>query len=133
MKRMILLFTVIIGFYSASGQSNPKPPQEVKVLPIHDVSSIVTGIVSVLKSKLALSDSQGPQVSNVITDFINKKVAILPLAKTDPAGYRNKFGILHEAMTTEFNTFLSGAQYSKLLGLKPRLPKNDDLLSHLFF
>ena len=62
-------FTPIVTF-SQLAPDRGRQPAEVKVLPINDVEETSIGISGMLKTKLALSDVQGPKVAELLTEFL---------------------------------------------------------------
>ena len=136
MKKILLLTTILIaicssGLHAQKGldKANQKP---IDVLPITDVAETTSGLMGILKTKLALSDAQSPKITGLLTDFLKSKSGILSLAKTNPADYLSKFGGIQNKLLGGLKTALSAAQYTKFLGLKPKASDTDNLLSHLF-
>jgi hypothetical protein len=88
--------------------------------------------MSILKTKLALSDPQGPKITELLTEFLKSKTGILSLAKSNPADYLSKFGGIQNKFFEGLKASLSAAQYTKFLGLKPKASDSENLLNHLF-
>ena len=133
MKKMLLLTSILIVIAGSSLLAQ-KPDKQIpiEVLPISDVAETTSGLMGVLKTKLALSDDQSPKISGLLTDFLKSKTGILSLAKSNPADYLSKFGAIQSKLFDGLKTALSGAQYTKFLGLKPKASDSENLLNHLF-
>jgi len=136
MKKMLLLTSLIItiagsGLHAQTALNKTKQTP-IDVLPISDVAGTTKGLMGILKTKLALSDDQSPKISGLITDFLKSKMGILSLAKNNPADYLSKFGGIQSKLFDRLKTALSGAQYTKFLGLKPKASDSENLLNHLF-
>jgi hypothetical protein len=97
------------------------------------VANTATSIMSVLKSKLSLNESQSPKILESVTDFLKAKSGIVSLAKSDPAGYVSKFGEIKDRLISTFKTELTAQQFTKLLNLKPKTSTAGNVLSHLFY
>lgn len=98
-----------------------------------DVDGVTSSIVGKLVPSLGLTASQKPGVANVISNFLTKKSAILPLMESNPAAYKSKFGSLLGSLKSNLGTILTAAQMTKFLGLKPKVSDATNLLSQLFF
>lgn len=135
MKKLLFLLAITaICTSSIQAQSVlDKAKQVAQVLPIKDVGATSNGILSLLKTKLALSDSQSPKIGSLLTDFLQSKSGILNLASSKPAEYKSKFSAIQDKLMKGIKAVTTVAQYSKLLGLKPKAPSSSNLLSHLFF
>ena len=136
MKKILVLTSILItlvgsGLYSQSALNKAKQTP-IDVLPISDVAASTNDLMSILKTKLALSDAQSPKITGLLTDFLKSKSGILSLAKTNPADYLSKFGGLQNKLFGGLKTALSAAQYTKFLGLKPKASDSENLLNHLF-
>jgi len=136
MKKILLLTSILIvevcsGLYAQSGLDKTKQ-KPIDVLPINDVAQTTSGLMGILKTKLALSDAQSPKITELLTDFLQSKSGILSLAKTNPADYLSKFGAIQNKLFGGLKTTLSAAQHTKFLGLKPKASDSDNLLNHLF-
>ena len=124
-------FTPIVTF-SQLATDRGRQPAAVKVLPINDVEETAIGISGMLKTKLALSDVQGPKVAELLTEFLKSKSGILSLAKSNPSEYKGKFMGIQNKLFESLKPILSAAQYTKFLDLKPKASDNANLLNHLF-
>lgn len=139
MKKILiacLLFTATVAVNQSYGQGlldKAKKAAGLNVLPISDVSGTANSILGVLKPKLALSDGQLPKITPLLTEFLTSKSGILGLAKSNPTEYTNKFSGIKTKLFNGLKTALTAAQYSKLLGLKPKASDAGNVLSHLFF
>lgn len=138
MKKLLIAVTLIsflaLPAFSQSVLDQAKTAGQVlEVLPISDVSGTANKLLGLLKPKLALSDPQGPKVTGLLTDFLTAKSGILSLAKSNPTEYTSKFTGIKDKLFNGLKTVLSAAQYTKLLGLKPKTSSASNLLSHLFF
>ena len=133
MKKMLLLTSILIVITS-SGLLAQKPDKQtpIEVLPIKDISETTNGLMGILKTKLALSDPQSPKITGLLTDFLKSKSGIISLASSNPAEYLSKFGGIQSKLFDGLKTALSGAQYTKFLGLKPKASDSENLLNHLF-
>lgn len=133
MKKMLLLTSLLIVI-AGSGLLAQKPTKQtpIEVLPIKDVSETTSGLMGILKTKLALSDAQSPKITGLLTDFLKSKSGILSLANSNPTEYLSKFGGIKNKLFAGLKTALSGAQYTKFLGLKPKASDSENLLNHLF-
>jgi len=133
MKKMLLLTSILIVI-AGSGVLAQKPDKQtpIEVLPIKDVSETTKGLMNILKTKLALSDAQSPKITGLLTDFLRTKSGILSLANSNPADYLSKFGGIQSKLFDRLKTALSGAQYTKFLGLKPKASDSENVLNHLF-
>ena len=136
MKKMLVLTFILIsiagtGLYAQTALNKAKQTP-IDVLPIHDIAGITNGLMGILKTKLALSDAQSPKITGLLTDFLKSKSGILSLAKSNPADYLSKFGRIQNKLFDGLKTALSGAQYTKFLGLKPKASDSENLLNHLF-
>ena len=136
-----ILFVLIILFASTTLSTNAQGVTDkakqastgLNILPISDIGGTANGILGLLKPKLALSDAQSPKVTGLLTDFLKSKSGILGLAQSNPADYKSKFEGIQDKLFGGFKTIVSGAQYTKLLGLKPKASDTGNLLNHLFF
>ena len=133
MKKMLLLTSILIVIAGSSLLAQkPDKQTPLEVLPISDVAGTTSSLMGILKTKLALSDDQSPKISGLLTDFLKSKTSILSLAKSNPADYLSKFGGIQSKLFDGLKTALSGAQYTKFLGLKPKASDSENLLNHLF-
>jgi len=133
MKNIVLfLFILIAGTESIHAQARPAP-KPLDVLPITNIAETASGLLGILKTKLAMSDTQGPKMTSLLTEFLNSKSGIIPLARTNPADYTVKFAGIKEKFLNGLKSELTSAQYTKFLGLKPKASETDNLLHHLFF
>ncbi len=134
---LFILFAVnLLASVSANAQGpgdrGKQPPAALKVLPIADVEETSNGLLGLLKTKLALSDAQGPKVAELLTEFLKTKSGILSLAKSNPAEYKSKFMGIQGNLFENLKPILSAAQYTKFLDLKPKASDNSNLLNHMF-
>ncbi len=136
MKKILVFITILIAVGGSSIYAQTvidKAKQTpIDVLPITDVAKTTNDLMGILKPKLALSDAQSPKISGLLTDFLKSKSGILSLAKSNPADYLSKFGGIQNKLFGGLKTALSGAQYTKFLGLKPKASDAANLLGHLF-
>ncbi|NLU90940.1 hypothetical protein [Chitinophaga sp. Ak27] len=135
MKRIVLALSCVC-FLGVSG---------VKAQSILDKAKQATGavqspalpdagsILSQLTPALGLTNTQQPKVQSLLTTFLKKKAAILPLQQTNPSAYTSKFGGLKSGLFSKLKTLLTISQYTKLLGLKPKTNDVTNVLSQLFF
>ncbi len=98
-----------------------------------DVSGVAGQIMQKLTPVLNLNMDQKPQVGDAVLDFLTKKAEILPLQKTDPAGYASKFNLLNGGFISKLKTILLAKQMTSFLGLKPKMNNPANVLSHLFY
>lgn len=134
MKKILFLITIFIAMCGSGLHAQKGLPKQtpIDVLPITNVAETTSGLMGILKTKLALSDAQSPKITGLITDFLKSKSGILSLAKSNPADYLSKFGGIQNKLFGGLKTALSAAQYTKFLGLKPKASDTDNLLSHFF-
>ena len=137
MKSMLTIlfalhFFTPLATFSQVAPNRGKQPAAVKVLPINDVEETSNGISGILKTKLALSDAQGPIVAELLTEFLKSKSGILSLAKSNPTDYKSKFMGIQNKLFESLKPILSAAQYTKFLDLKPKASDTANLLNHLF-
>jgi len=133
MKKMLLLTSILIVITGSSLLAQkPDKQTPIEVLPIKDVSETTNSLMGILKTKLALSDPQSPKITGLLTDFLKSKSGILSLANSNPAEYLSKFGGIQSKLFDGLKTALSGAQYTKFLGLKPKASDSENLLNHFF-
>lgn len=127
-----LYFLIPLATFSQIAPDRGKQPASVKVLPINDVEETTMGITGLLRTKLALSDAQGPKVAELLTGFLKSKSGILSLAISNPTEYKSKFMGIQNKLFENLNPILSAAQYTKFLDLKPKASDTGNLLNHLF-
>jgi len=134
MKKITLLFfSACLLVFSANAQI-PKTKDLTKSIPsTFDVNGLTKSLMGELSPKLSLTDKQSPLVQNTISKFLGDKSKILPLMKTDPAGYTSKFGSLFSGLKTSLGGILLKDQMNKFLGLKPKTNDPANVLSNLFF
>jgi hypothetical protein len=139
MKKAILLLLLCLGVVAmdvraqAAGNRNRPALQQKNVLPVDDIPGTAAAITSLLKPKLAISDSQTPKITGIISDFLKSKSGIIPLAQSNPTEYNSKFSALQGRLFSALKPVFTAAQYSKFMGLKPKTSSTGNLLSHLFF
>lgn len=127
-----LHFFTPLATFSQLAPERGKQPAAVKVLLINDVEKTSMGISGLLKTKLALSDAQGPKVAELLKEFLKSKSGILSLAKSNPIDYKSKFMDIQNNLFESLKPILSAAQYTKFLDLKPKASDTGNLLNHLF-
>lgn len=98
-----------------------------------NLTSIGTQIVSALGTKLGLSATQSPLVSNLVTQFLASKLKLGNLVKTNPAQYASQFSNIQGTLMTGLKGVLQGNQVSQLMALKPATNDAKNVLSQLFF
>lgn len=136
MKRLLLMLSLLsIAFVKQADSQDVlnKATQALSVLPIGNVGETATGILGVLKPKLGLNETQSPKVLDLVSTFLTSKSEIIPLAKSNAAGYTSKFTGIKEKLFSGLKTALTVAQYKNLLSSKPAKNDAGNLLSHLFF
>ena len=139
MKKIIMLSLLLGTLAGGTLQAQTvlekaqKAGKALDILPIGDIGQTANSILGVLKPKLSLTETQSPKVLGLVTDFLQSKSAIIPEAKSDPAGYTSKFGGLKEKLLSGLKTAVTASQFKSLLGLKPKTSSAGNVLSHLFF
>lgn len=122
MKKTLL---IIIAFMATSFLYAQSGGMDVKIL--------APQIMEKLTPALALTLDQKPNVNEAVTDFLSKKAKILPLQKTDPAGYTSKFNLLNGDLINKLKDVVSAKQMGTFLGLRPKVNTPSSILSELFF
>lgn len=139
MKRIVLAISCVcfLGVASVQAQSildqAKKTAGSVATGNSFDVGSIASSIMGQLTPSLALTGAQQPKVQNLLTGFLKKKAAILPLQQSNPSAYTSKFGGLQKGIFSKLKTLLTLSQYTKFLGLKPKTNDAANVLSQLFY
>jgi len=98
-----------------------------------DAGGIASSILGKLTPALSLNSTQQPKIQQLLTGFLKKKAAILPLQQSNPADYTSKFSGLQKGIFSKLKTLLTLSQYTKLLGLKPKTNDAANVLSQLFY
>jgi hypothetical protein len=98
-----------------------------------DVKALTSEIMGKLNPALILTAEQKPTVNEVVTNFLNRKLEIIPLQKSDAASYTSKFNVLNGDLINQLKDILTAKQMSGFLGLKPRANTPGNVLSQLFF
>jgi hypothetical protein len=101
--------------------------------PLSNAGGVANTILGQLTPALSLTNTQQPKVLNLVTGFLKKKAAILPLQQSNPASYTSKFSGLSGGLLSKLKTILTLSQYTKLLGLKPKTNDVTNVLSQLFY
>ncbi|MCU0321677.1 MAG: hypothetical protein MUE72_04630, partial [Chitinophagaceae bacterium] len=131
MKKVITLLafsTVLAG--SAQAQSILNKAKTVAAASGFDVNSLTQSVTSQLTSKLGLSATQVPKVTNAVTTFMQAKSAILPLLKTNKNQYQTKQSEIFGNLKTALTGVLLKNQMNKFLGLKPTTNDPTNVLSN---
>ena len=98
-----------------------------------DVNAVSEQIMSKLTTALNLTKEQQPKVLSAVTNFLNSKSEILPLAASDKSKYTTQLNTLTSNLTSKLKPILTAAQYTKFLGLKPTTNTASNVLSQLFY
>jgi len=141
MKKVFFILTLSMGvMFSANAQISTGSLQDVAKKATSaasaagiDVNSLSSGILSKLTSSLALTNTQKPQVSTLITTFLTQKSKILSLSTTDKVKYAAQLAGLSSTLQTKLSTVLTAAQFTKFLNLKPATNTSSNVLSQLFY
>jgi hypothetical protein len=128
-----VMFSANAQISTASLQNVAKKASTVASAAGIDVNSVSTGILSKLTSSLALTNTQKPQVSTLVTTFLTQKSKILSLSTTDKVKYAAQLVGLSSNLQTKLNTVLTASQYAKFLNLKPATNTPSNVLSQLFY
>ena len=130
MKKVI--FVILFAFTSAS-VSTLQSCSAGYALTNGNVRTIASSLLSVLTSKLGLSPTQSPVVSSLLKTFLNNKVNILGLAKSNPTIYASQLGGLTASLMSGLRGILNSNQITALATLKPTTNDPKNVLSNLFF
>lgn len=138
MKRIIVAFSCVclLGIGNAQAQSildQAKKTAGSVQSPLSNPGGVAGSILSKLAPALSLTGAQQPKVQDLVTGFLKKKAAILPLQQSNPSGYTSQFGGLKNGLFSKLKTLLTLSQYTKLLGLKPKTNDTSNVLSQLFY
>jgi hypothetical protein len=138
MKRIVFILSCVCFLSIANTQAQSILDQAKKTAgsaqgSSFDVGSIASSIMSKLTPSLALNGTQQPKVQNLLTGFLKKKAALLPLQQSNPTAYTSKFGGLQTGIFSKLKTILTLSQYTKFLGLKPKTNDAANVLSQLFY
>lgn len=138
MKRIVLAFSCVCFLGVATTQAQSILDQAKKTAgsvqgQSFDASGIASSILSKLTPALSLNSTQQPKVQGLLTGFLKKKAAILPLQQSNPTDYTSKFGGLQKGVFSKLKTLLTLSQYTKFLGLKPKTNDATNVLSQLFY
>jgi hypothetical protein len=134
MKKIVLLFvfTSVVAS-SLQAQSILNKAKTVAAASGFDANSLTQTVTSQLTSKLGLSATQVPKVTNAVTTFMQAKSAILPLLKTNKSQYQTKQSAIFGNLKTALTGVLLKNQMNKFLGLKPATNDPTNVLSNLFY
>ena len=138
MKRIILAISCVCFMGVATTQAQSILDQAKKTAgsvsgSSFDAGGIASSILGKLTPALSLTSAQQPKIQNLLTGFLKKKAAILPLQQSNPTDYTSKFGGLQKGIFSKLKTLLTLSQYTKLLGLKPKTNDATNVLSQLFY
>lgn len=134
MKRIVLAISCVCFMGIATTQAQSILDQAKKTAGSVQGSSFdASSILGKLTPALSLTGAQQPKVQNVLTGFLKKKAAILPLQQSNPTAYTSKFSGLQTGIFSKLKTLLTLSQYTKLLGLKPKTNDATNVLSQLFY
>ena len=81
-------------------------------------ASQASKIATTLNSALSLTNTQKPQVSSIVTNYLKSKAGLSSLATTNASAYTSKLSGLNSGMLSKMKGVLTAVQYAKLLGLK---------------
>jgi len=98
-----------------------------------DVNALSSSVLSKLTPSLSLTDVQKPQVSSLITTFLQQKSKILNLSTTDKVKYAAQLAGLISTLQAKLKPVLSASQFTKFLNLKPTTNTPTNVLSQLFY
>lgn len=130
MKKII--FVILLAFTSIS-VSTLQSCSPGSTLTSGNVRTIASSLLSVLTSKLGLSSTQSPVVLRLLKTFLNNKVNILGLAKSNPSAYTTQLSGLTASLMSGLRGVLNSNQITALLTLKPAKNDPTNVLSNLFF
>lgn len=134
MKKLFILSAFLLGLNLASNaQSILSKATSIASSAGFDVNSLTAGILGKLTPALNLTPAQKPTVTSAIKDFLVQKATIMATQKTDPAGYKTKFGKLFNGLKSKLGTALTIAQLTKFTSLKPATNTPSNVLSQLFY
>lgn len=134
MKKLFILSAFLLGLNLASNaQSILSKATSIASSAGFDVNSLTAGILGKLTPALSLTPAQKPTVTSAIKDFLVQKATIMATQKTDPAGYKTKFGKLFNGLKSKLGTALTIAQLTKFTSLKPATNTPSNVLSQLFY
>lgn len=137
MKKIMFISIVFFALVSSTKAQSVLDKAEAgdvsKLASSFDVKSIASSVMAILTPSLGLSDGEQPNILSEVTSLLTKKKDLLPLQTTDKAAYTSKFSALTGGFLTKMKGILTAAKYAKLLGLKPKIPSANNVLSQLFF
>ena len=128
-----ILFSLMLMFTTVGTTTMMQSCSATSGLNASNLTSIGTQIVSTLGTKLGLSATQSPLVSNLVTQFLASKLKLGNLVKTNPAQYASQFSNIQGTLMTGLKGVLQGNQVSQLMALKPATNDAKNVLSQLFF
>lgn len=134
MKKVSIVFASLVLFTTTvNAQSILSKVKTMATTTGFDASSLTQSVTSQLTSKLGLSATQVPKVTNAVTTFMQAKAQILPLLKTDKGQYATKQAAIFGNLKTALTATLMKNQMNKFLGLKPSTNDPKNVLSSLFY
>lgn len=134
MKKLFILSALILGLnFASNAQSILNKVTSIASSAGFDVNSLTSGILGKLTPALSLTPAQKPTVTSAVKDFLVQKATIMATQKTDPAGYKTKFGKLFSGLKSKLGTALTIAQLTKFTSLKPATNTPSNVLSQLFY
>ncbi|MBC6111785.1 hypothetical protein ACFOG5_15015 [Pedobacter fastidiosus] len=134
MKKLFILSALILGLnFASNAQSILSKATSIASSAGFDVNTLTSGILGKLTPALSLTPAQKPTVTSAVKDFLVQKATIMATQKTDPAGYKTKFGKLFSGLKSKLGTALTIAQLTKFTSLKPATNTPSNVLSQLFY
>lgn len=134
MKKLFILILVSTSFaFAAWAQDGLKQATNATSTAGFNIKNLTTSILNKLVPALKITDDQKPGVTDAISGFLVEKSEILPLKQSDVASYTSKQNSLFSTLKSKLGSVLTGNQFTKFLGMKPKKNDTKNALWNLFF
>ena len=130
MKKII--FIILLALTSTS-ISTFQSCSSTTALSRSNIGTVESSLINVLTSKLGLNSTQIPLVSNLLKIFLNNKLNIVGLSKTNPSAYTKQLIGLQNSLRSSLSEVLIGKQLNSFNALKPSSNDSKNILSYLFY
>lgn len=130
MKKII--FIILLALTSTS-VSTFQSCSSTSDLSRSNIGTVESSLLNMLTTKLGLNTTQIPLVSNLLKIFLNNKLSIVGLAKTNPSAYSKQLIGLQNSLRGSLAEVFIGKQLNSFNALKPPFNDSKNNLSYLFY